>query len=101
MEAKIGVHQILHLQPPVDVTSNMQFKTKLANQRGVGAKNYKGKLPQQLLFIISEKRICVVPPSFLSGLYPEAQMYKHPVHAWLSIFWPLPVDGMSFRAEPL
>jgi len=33
MEAKVGVHRILHLQPPVDVTSNMQFKTKLAHQR--------------------------------------------------------------------
>ena len=33
MEAKVGVHQILHLQPPADVTSNMQFKTKLAHQR--------------------------------------------------------------------
>jgi hypothetical protein len=34
-----------------------------------------------------------MPPSFLSGLYPKTQMYKHPVHAWLSIFWALPVDG--------
>ena len=71
MEAKIGVHQILHLQPPVDVTSNMQFKTKLANQRRVGAKITKENCHSScsLSFLKSEYVWC--RQVFLAGYIPR------------------------------
>lgn len=71
MDAKVGVHQILHLQPPVDVTSNMQFKTKLANQRRVGAKITKENCHSScsLSFLKSEYVSC--PQVFLAGCIPR------------------------------
>ena len=71
MEAKVGVHRILHLQPPVDVTSNVQFKTKLANQLRVGAKITKENCHSgcSLSFLKSEYVWC--RQVFLAGYIPR------------------------------
>lgn len=71
MEAKVGVHRILHLQPQWMYTSNMQFKTKLANQRRVGAKIKKENCHSgcSLSFLKSEYVSC--RQIFLAGCIPR------------------------------
>lgn len=91
IEARVGVHWILHLQSLVAFISNMQFKTKLANKCGVGSKITKENChgSRTLSFLKSEYVSCrqvFLAVVLCRWLYSKIQMYKHPVHSRLSSY---------------
>lgn len=90
MKVGVRVDLILHLLFPVDFISNMWFRTKLSNKCRVGSKITKENCHDNCSLSFLKSEYVLFCQVFLAvvlcrWLYSKIQMYKHPVHALLSL----------------